>query len=81
MPRKRPVKMPVPPPLKCSITDGTGKGCENTSDYKVTRLDKSTYDVCAHHARVLRDQIVRYPQHFDRVRFTQLKPKEQLTKY
>lgn len=76
---KRLARSFVPVKVRCSMIDGKGKGCPRKREYRMTRPDGSSQELCKVCAYKMRDQLQHNPGYFDQVRFTQLVPREQLS--
>ena len=65
-----PVKMPVAPEHQCQLVLVNGRKCTNLAWSVMTRKDATILRLCQGHSRRMREQINRYPDRFDQVRFS-----------
>jgi hypothetical protein len=78
---RRPARKVVPVKVRCSMIDNKGQGCNRQREYRMTRADGTSQELCKVCAYKIRDQQQHYPTYFGQVRFTQLNPREQLVSW
>jgi hypothetical protein len=64
----------------CEMSVGAYVLCATRATFIMTRVDATTMSLCTRHANVVQAQIDSRPDSFNPVRFTQINPKNQLSK-
>jgi len=60
----------LPEHLRCTMQDQKGVRCLRPKEVLVTRTDGSSFELCLHCSKKLRDQINAHPERFNKVRFS-----------
>ena len=65
----------------CELLLRGNRLCTVRASFKMTRSDATTQLLCTRHANQIRRQMDKHPESFAPVRFAQVNPAEQLSRY